>query len=316
MPYLTPPKPSRLPGRLPDFLVIGTQKGGTSALYRYLQQHPEVAVPREKELNFFLDPGMLPDDPRGFERGAWHLGIDWYRRWHQTDRPVCGEASPNYSLGSHAEPVARRIASVTPAARLIYLVRNPLERVRSHFRMFLKRPGAKALTFSEFLALPDTVSTSCYGAVVEAYLRHFPREQLLVLESSALDARRRESLAAIFRFLGVDDRFWCPQYERRVFVGSRRPFVSPLGASIRDAAVVRIMRGRVPESLFYHIENMLLRPFGVPEPGVDLPPEQAAAVVTRLNADAKRLRELTGQPLPSLDVTMEQAMSSTPAPRH
>ena len=295
---------------MPDFIVIGAAKGGTSALYHYLRHHPQVAVSREKELDFFLDAGVLPPDPRGFERGAWHLGVDWYRRWFQTDKPICGEASPNYALGTRAEQVAGRIATVAPRACLMYLVRHPLERAWSSFRMILRRPGAGSMSFPEYLGTSDAVANSCYGTVLEAYLRHFPREQILVLESAALDARRRESLAAVFRFLGIDDRFWCGQYDRRVYVGARRSCVSPRGARVRDSAAVRFLRRRLPPSACCHVENVLLRPFRIPEPSLDLPPRQAADVVARLQADVGLLRRLTGLDLASLDVTLEQATSA------
>lgn len=307
--HLVPPPPSELPGRMPDFLIIGTAKGGTTALYRYLQVHPDIAVSREKELDFFLDPDVLPPDPRGFARGGWHLGLDWYRRWFQTEK-VCGEASPNYTLGPHAEQVASRIAAVVPHARLIYLVRHPLERIRSYFRMVRRRPRAVRLSWPEYLETSAAVATSCYGKVLEAYLKHFPRDRVLVLESAALDASRRESLATVFRFLGVDDRFWSSQFERRVYVGRRRPWVSPLGERMRDAAPVDMLRRRLPPSIFYHVENLLLAPFAIPEPDLGLPLRDAAGLVARLKADTDHVRRLTGLPLPSLDVTLEQALSS------
>jgi len=307
--HLVPPPPSQVPGRMPDFLVIGTVKGGTTALYHYLQLHPEVAMASEKELDFFLDPGVLPPHPRGFDRGGWHLGLDWYRRWFQTDK-VCGEASPNYTLGTHAEQVASRIATVAPRARLVYLVRHPLERIRSSFRMVRRRPRAARLTWPEYLETSAAVATSCYGHVLEAYLRHFPRDRVLVLESTALDSRRRESLAAVFRFLGVDDRFWSRRFERRVYVGGRRPWVSPLGERIRDAAPMKMLRRRLPPSIFYHVDNLLSAPFARPEPSLTLSPPEAAGLVARLQADVDLLRRLTGLALPSLDVTLKQALST------
>jgi len=148
-------------GRLPNVIVIGTIKGGTSALYHYLRQHPDVEMSREKELDFFFDPGILSHSPRGFERGAWHLGVHWYQQWFQTEKAVCGEASPNYSLGTYAEQIAARMAEVAPQARLIYLVRNPLERMRSHFLMAQKQPGADRHTFSDYVAQSDAMSISC-----------------------------------------------------------------------------------------------------------------------------------------------------------
>lgn len=308
MSALAPPRPSLHLGRLPDFLVIGTKKGGTSALFRYLSLHPQVSVSREKELNFFFDRGILPDDPRGFERGSWHLGEGWYRRWFQTDRQICGEASPSYSLGIHAKRIAPRIAAVTPRARLIYLVRHPLERLRSEYRMVLKRPRARHLSFSEFIASPPAIATSCYGSVLATYRQYFDSEQILVLESSSLDNHRPQSLAKVFRFLGVDDQFWCRSYNKRIFVGSRRPFVSPAGKRVRDAATVQALRHRLPPAIFYHVENLLLSSYRVPELATILPRPQATELIARLTMEMALLRSLTGQRLSSLDVNLNQAL--------
>lgn len=93
-----------------------------------------------------------------------------------------------------------------------------------------------------------------------------------------------------------------------MYVGARRPHVSPLGERVRDATAVSALRRLMPPSIFYHAENMLLRPFAVPEPSLDLPPRQAADVVARFQAAVELLRRLTGLELPSLDVTLEQAL--------
>jgi len=309
MTHPAPRDASVQPGRLPDFLVIGTQKGGTTALYQYLARHPQIGVPSRKELDFFLDGPLHRHPDPNATVGSWDRGIDWYRRWFRTDRPVCGEASPNYTLGIGTERVARRIAEVVPAARIVYLVRNPLDRARSHYLMTMKSVGAHRCSFSEFLRTSHALATSSYGSMIRPYLRLFPRERILVLESARLDADRRESLQTVFRFLAVDERYWCAEYEKRVFVGARRPFVSQRGLRVRDSASLRYLKKRLPASWYYHAENTILRPFRVADPSLALPAGQAADVVARLGDEMSLLRELVGEPLPSLDVSLEEAMA-------
>ena len=91
---------------------------------RYLRAHPQIDMPTRKEIDFFIDSAVEPGGLNG--PGSWHLGVDWYRRQFPGDKPICGEASPNYSLGPNVAQVVPRIATVLSAARLVYLVRNPL----------------------------------------------------------------------------------------------------------------------------------------------------------------------------------------------
>ena len=270
-------------------------------------------MPTRKEIDFFIDSAVEPGGLNG--PGSWHLGVDWYRRQFPGDKPICGEASPNYSLGPNVAQVVPRIATVLPAARLVYLVRNPLERIRSHYRMAIRKPGTAAGSFPDFVANSDTLSTSAYGTILQTFLRGFPRDRILVLESADLDHRRRESLASVFRFLGVDDRFWSAGFDRRVFVGSSRPHVSPLGTRVRDSAAMAQLRRRLSNSAFYHVERVLLAPLRIPDPPLTLPPTQATAIVASMTAEMNLLRDLTGLQLPSLEVSMEQATSPADAPR-
>jgi hypothetical protein len=306
MGFYVPPSPSPQPGRLPTFVVIGAQKAGTTALHHYLGQHPQIHVSREKELHFFLDPGILPPDPRGFERGAWQQGLDWYRAWFQTDRPVCGEFSPNYTGGPWTAVVAQRMAAHIPQVKLIYLVRNPIERLRSSYLMALKRTRNSVTSVTEWLDSFSGVSQSYYGSNLRCFLEHFPREQILVLESSRMDHSRREALGEVFRFLGVDDQFWSPEFERRIFEGSRRPLVSSRGSQVRDSAAMRFLRTRLSTGLFFHVENLVLAPFRIPDPPLVLSPSEGAALAAKLRSEMELLRSLTGQAFPSLRVDLNQ----------
>src|SRR5213078_3047078 len=109
------------PGALPNLVVIGAQKCGTSGLHYYLSLHPEVSMSRPKELNYFI------------EERNWPRGVDWYRRHFDPRARVRGESSPNYTAYPQHEGVPKRMHSLLPDARLIYLVRDPLERIAAHW---------------------------------------------------------------------------------------------------------------------------------------------------------------------------------------
>lgn len=109
---------------MPSFLIIGSQKGGTTSLYRYLTQHPHVKSAFTKELHFF---------DTNFEKGS-----DWYRSRFPlcTQDFITGEASPSYIFHPQAP---ERIAELTPSVKLIALLRNPVDRAYSHYKDNLRK---------------------------------------------------------------------------------------------------------------------------------------------------------------------------------
>lgn len=125
-------------GRDPDFIILGAQRAGTTSLFRYLAAHPRVAAPRRKELHFFSH--------------FYDRGIDWYRAQFPSDRserPVTGEATPYYLFHPHAPA---RIARDALRAKLIVLLRNPIDRAYSHYQHEVRR-GDETLSFEEAIAL-------------------------------------------------------------------------------------------------------------------------------------------------------------------
>ena len=126
---------------LPTFIVVGAMKAGTTALYRYLDAHPQVFMAEPKEIDFFVDGG------------TWSEGRAWYEDHFAAagDALARGESSPNYSK-VHIKPgVAERMAAMIPEARIVYLVRHPVERMRS---MYLHQvaEGRERRPLSEALA--------------------------------------------------------------------------------------------------------------------------------------------------------------------
>ena len=140
-------------GALPNLIVIGAQKCGTSVLHYYLSLHPEVSMSKPKELNFFI------------EERNWPRGVDWYTAHFDAEARVRGEASPNYTAFPQHQGVPERMASVVPDAKLIYMVRDPLERIAAHWvHNYAKRREKGDL--AETLTHPNTsyvtrASTPC-----------------------------------------------------------------------------------------------------------------------------------------------------------
>ncbi|HIE21267.1 MAG TPA: sulfotransferase, partial [Acidimicrobiia bacterium] len=208
---------------LPNFLVIGAMKAGTTSLYEYLRHHPQVFMPETKELDFFL------------ERSNWHRGLEWYETQFQAagGQVAVGEASPNYSKRHDDPGVADRIAATLPGTRLIYIVRHPIARMRSMYRQ-LVADGIEHRPIEEaFASDPDYVLTSRYAWQLEPFLELLPRDRILVITTEALRDNRETTVARVFDFLGVDSAWSPPRIEREAQRGDQlrvpRRGLQPLG---------------------------------------------------------------------------------------
>ena len=163
--------------RGPDFVIVGAMKAGTTTLFRWLGEHPDVVLPEVKEPHFL---GGVSD--RMDEAGYYRLFAD------VPAERVTGEASAGYADARHVETVADHLAARLPAARVIYLVRSPMDRLRSHYghevrRGRERRPLATAVS----KAGNPYVARSAYGTCAEA-LAHADRESLLVVRTDRLEA--------------------------------------------------------------------------------------------------------------------------------
>lgn len=209
---------------LPTFLVIGAMKSGTSALWHYLREHPQVFMPTPKEVQFFSR--------------NWDKGWPWYeQRFDAAGAALSvGEASPSYAEFAHFPEVPERIASRLPDVRLIYLVRNPVDRVASQYLHNLARGDEHRPMREAVLSHPSYLSIGSYASVVEGYLAHFPRSQLLVLESERLRDDRRDALRHVFEFLGVDPRVNHPELQREFYRADQKPRALQRSAVLSQAS--------------------------------------------------------------------------------
>lgn len=288
-------------GRLPDFIVMGSMKCGTTSLHHYLSCHPDVYVSRPKELNFFLGGGRQEDNDPPW--GNWWRGEAWYRSHFVTDRRVCGEVSPGYVRASSAALTMARMWDLRPDARLVLVVREPMERLRSHYLMVRRDAHETMPTFEEFVSdsrFADEVACSDYGSQIGRILERFPHESLLVVESAELDRNRSATLGRLFRFLGVEPGFRSPCFSRRLFERKHRRFPTGFGRRVLRSPLMRLSERLLPFTLHEAVRNMLLTPFSVPEPTPVLPAGVEAALRARFRDEVDRARRLSRLPLPSL----------------
>jgi hypothetical protein len=207
-------------GALPNLVVIGAMKCGTTALHRYLDAHPDVGMAARKEVNFFVgeQAPSAPDAPVG--PGQWHRGVEWYASLFDASCPVRGESSPGYTSPDHPA-VAARMAATVPGARLVYLVRDPVHRAVSQYRHH-QRDGAETRPQLDAILDPDSqyIARSRYHARLEPFLRHFTTEQVLVVVQERLLAHRRAELSRVYAHCGADPQWWDETLQQRWHVGA------------------------------------------------------------------------------------------------
>jgi hypothetical protein len=271
---------------LPNLIVIGAQKCGTSGLHYYLGLHPEVSMSNPKELNFFIA-----------ERN-WGRGLGWYARHFDPSARCRGEASPNYTAFPQHMGVPERMAEVVPDARLIYIVRDPLDRIAAHYvHNFAKRREKGGLR--ETLLHPSTsyVARSRYFSQLQRFLAHYDRDRILVIENSDLRTDRAATLRRVFEFVGVDAGFQHPKFEQVRHSTARKKRATKLGMRVQRLSRSRLGR-RVPRRAWLALDVALPLSKPISRPSTEeLREALGEEVLEVLHEDAERLRELTGREL-------------------
>ncbi len=199
--------------KLPEFIIIGTQKGGTTSLFSYLQQHPNVMMPWLKEPHFF--------------NTHFDKGVEWYRRFFplKSSRKIGGGVTPCYMY--HPQ-VAERMAALLPDVKLIVMLRNPVDRAYSGYIMGRDYGWDSTETFEaalkqekdhkklEINILQENknyyseardklfyLERSKYYSQLSVWFRYFKREQFLFIKSENFFENPKKELTKIYDFLGI-----------------------------------------------------------------------------------------------------------------
>jgi hypothetical protein len=184
---------------LPNFLVIGAAKGGTTSLYNYLRQHPDIFMSPMKEPNYFTDEDQLFGKRSVRSRNEYERLFDGVKNEH-----AIGEATPRYL---NAVGGVGRIRADLPGVRLIATLRQPADRGYSAYlaRFTDSREFASA---EEVLQLGNyQFESGIYSPKLQRYFDTFPREQIKVILFDDLIARPQEIVRSLYSFLGVDPEF-------------------------------------------------------------------------------------------------------------
>lgn len=228
-----------------DFLVVGAQKSGTTAIHEYLHHHPGIAMPAGKEASFFSS-----DECFG-------RGFDAFRKEHFSGaRPdqIWGKVSPQYMT---SEAIVDRIARSVPQAKIIAILRDPVERAKSHYRMALRRgydtrpidmaftaalePAALA-TARSLPAAPGS-EAQCYlawgeyGRILGYYRTRYPRDSILILFNEYLSSDPAATIDRVLEFVGLSPGYRPTNLGESIFAGGSalrfpglKPALKRLGA--------------------------------------------------------------------------------------
>lgn len=222
--------------RSPNYLIIGTQKGGTTSLHGYLAQHPQVAASTTKEVHYFDK--------------NYHRGENWYRTHFPlkavSTHALCGESSPFYLFCPNSPA---RAAAMLPEVKIIVLLRNPVDRAYSHYQL-TKRRNREPLSFEDAVAaeperlagererlIADAtynstsyrnysyVSRGFYLQQLSEWWKHFPKRQFLVLQSENFFRDTANVFDRVLDFLKLDR--WHPAKFANLYPGKYSTRIEP-----------------------------------------------------------------------------------------
>jgi len=275
---------------LPNLIIVGGLKCGTTSIHHYLGLHPEIHMSKPKELNFFV------------EELNWDLGLDWYASRFDGRCPVRGESSPHYTNLPRFKGVPERIQRNCPDARLIYMVRDPIKRILSHW-VHATGAGYETRELVSTLSEPDTsyMHRSMYWMQLQPYLELFDREQIAIVTQEELQTEREETMRRAFAFAGVDETFTSEQFDREwekssAKQGDKYQFMEK---AIKLPGLRSLDRNfdRLPESMRWLVEKVVHDPEKPPAPKPKLPDDLFETVRGRFGADVAALRDFAGREL-------------------
>jgi hypothetical protein len=279
---------ARRSGALPNLIVIGGLKCGTTSVHHYLSLHPQVSMSRPKELNFFI------------AEMNWELGTEWYASHFDRDASVRGESSPHYTNLPRFQGVAGRMRSVLADARLVYMVRDPIDRMLSHY-LHNRGGGYDRRPLEQALADPDTayVTRGLYAMQLRPYLEEFGADRITILSREELRRDRAGTMRRLFELLGIDPGFSSEQFARQWETGSGKAAggFRLMDRAVRLPGLRAIDRNfdRLPESLRWIAERIVHDPDTGAAPKPDLPAELRRRLEDRYRDDVAELERVAGR---------------------
>ena len=286
---------------LPNFIVIGAAKAGTTALYWYLSEHPDVFMSPVKETNFFAygrDAGgqLLYGDPE-----VHHFPVTTLEEYEALfagagNAKAVGEASPIY-LESPA--TAERIRSRLPAARIVCGLRHPVDRAYSDYLMYLRSRNrrldpARDLSADAAWTRPDShwMQISRYHAQLQRYYRAFGPGQIHLFLFDDLQRSPHQVMKELYRFLAVDPEF-VPDFETPHNVGGM-PSSRLLEGVFTNPVIRSVLQPLIPRAAANLVRRLRTRNMRRPP---RLPAELRQQLTRRFEDDIRQTSHLIGRNL-------------------
>ena len=273
-------------------LIIGSMKSGTTTLFDYLAQHPQIAPCAEKEPCFFA-----------YEE-RWSRGFEWFEGLFDFDpdgHAWAMEASTDYSKYPFCSDVPARLEASAPRTfKLIYVLRHPLRRIESHarhtsiFKRELETPSPREDHSLDAGVSPVSLAASSYASQLDQFEDFVDRGDLHLLTMEELVADPAGELRKVCDFLGIDASFGFPLGMHANQAVGKRAFDHPLWRRLRDMPVLKgVSRALVPVALRQRLRYMLS--IKVEARGrFDLRPAEEADLLKTLATDLRRLRDRYG----------------------
>lgn len=310
-------------GRLPTFVGVGAAKSGTTSFHAYLRQHPDVFMSPIKETNFFstdIDPRdfsplfervvrqrrlnleeYVNGDQRTEHRSAYVRELDHYKKLFRfaATASAVGEISNSYLYSATA---ARQIRSLAPDARIVMVLRNPVDRAYSHYLANV-RDGLTIQRFRDEIDHDQQsrkkgwgishlyVDLGLYHEQVLRYMEVFDRKQLKIVTYDEFVRDPSALMSDIFSFIGVDAEFSVDMTTHHN--AARVPRYPRLMHRLTHAGVKRPLFYVLPRSLRPTIKELFFRRGRAPQ----LPPSDRDAVLLHFRHDIERLSDLLGRDL-------------------
>ena len=238
----------------PNFFVIGAEKAGTTSVCELLSQHPDVFFSHPKEPNFFTRPA-------GEVRST-----EWYESLFASAAPykLVGEGSTTYSKCQTYPGTAKRIASYAPDARIIYIVRHPVQRVESQW---IQRRSMSIATPRDFSVAvredPVLLDASRYWENLNAYREHFDDSQILLLFLEDMKVDPNATILTCLKFLGLDPKVALNDIDRpRNTAEEKREDGSVLDLARRIPLFTNLRDRFVPHTFRRMFKSLLTKPIG------------------------------------------------------
>jgi len=260
-------------------LIIGAMKCGTTSLFSYLAQHPQISACSEKEPKFFTNTYK------------WNRGFEWYQNlwnWNPPEHKIALEASTSYTRIPIRPNAAERISTLREKAcfKFIYIVRNPIERIESHYTHGLSQGWAEAKQPISSTISREFIEVSRYTRQIEEYYKRFSSDSILLLDFEDLKTNPLDLLKNICHFLDVDPDYAFQALNKRHNANNQRLKDERLWESMSRIKPFYSVAKLIPAKQ----KQMIYSCFGRKrKDSFKLSPEQQNFVLAELQEDLRKL---------------------------